>query len=316
MSMSCKKVTRVAGLVLALGFGPLLATSQQQVNQATAFIPLPVPGGPIPDAKRNFRPNDMGLIDKLVVHESMRWVRGFFTTLGFLDDSIQGSEVLHAGLLRSVDLRHPVPDLEFVVTDPVTGAWEQGSGPSNWLVQPPIENWNADLGGDVNPPWAKGRSLQGLVSEQGMLFVSGAGRNGKPPNASTELWNGLSKLDGTAPPADAFDPTDGELWSAGGGAPDYAKAAPEGNTVARTRNGDRFLFQANYCGEEAAGKLLVQGINNLLSIDPTERVLIDIQQLLIDYSVTASAGPLGFEHDPANGFDLSLSLIDSSGNRR
>lgn len=261
----------------------------------------PIPGEPLPDLG-NRKVADITILEHLVLFiDNGDAARIFYTTDGYNNTSNNDPLLwnFHAGTLRSVDIKVPIPDLFF--TDGV--AWPKFSGPDqNWHARDATAEWNEVLVGPnlpSNPFEAKLASYQSLISEGGVLFAAITHKSIRNVNTKTQGWNGLAIVDGTATEANAFNSPEDELWSSGPGSGEGVEAVPEGSEIATTLSQSdpgRFLFVTNYCGRDLAGTLLVQDISNLRSVDAADRVLPDLYRYLAKYIDTGPpAGPLGPE---------------------
>ncbi|MBA2557760.1 MAG: hypothetical protein H0V12_10535 [Chloroflexi bacterium] len=271
---------RLACLAGFVGLAPP-AEAAPQIAPVQTWVELPQAFVPNSEDFHNAAPNDTGLVDLLVRKQGRGYVRAFYSADGRFDNL---AGVDYHGNLRAVDFLTPIPDLL---------PWSGGVMPqSAGEAMPAIPNWNDVL----TSGWTKMRSLQSVLSVRGTVFVS---LTAKRKDGDVENWNGLSVLDGLARPQTAFDPTSGELWSSGSA--EGVKATPEGSAYATTDPGETFLFVPNYCGQDAAGLLLVQVISNLSSINNTQRYEVDLYQLLgahmhqIDGGATPAVQQLGPE---------------------
>ena len=214
-----------------------------------------------------------------------------------------------------------------------------------------------------NPPHSKGGALVGMIAHNGFLFVNSPLRRERDftGDEMTSLvprfhqYNGLSMLYGPDDPISSFDPkvwdplsgdceafTEGgnqELFSAGFGGldpqtdcvgvdPGWRRGVPEGTDIVETSPQNqmlsRFLFVANYCGDHAAGHVLVQNISNLMSIRVAARTLVPLYEYLGDWLEGTSApsfAPLGvevprirFTCPPMNNPNLPSDIPDCNGN--
>ncbi len=291
----------VFGLTSAVAAQPSTPTPNTWINLPKSLQQFPITDpNPVTDPQpENLHAGDSEILDVLVNGH----VRFWYTTNGHYLKNVPGfPDGLHSGRLRPVDLRAPLPS-------PLPGTeWPQGStGNENWIINPPVANWNQALDGVIppppSPPYSKRNSLVGMLSKNGVLFVAGASRNRAELEANgqmaVEQWNGLSVLDGAADPSTAFSPVSGELYSFGGAesAGMLRTAVPEGVAYTSMRGAGQFLFVDNYCGTDGGGTVLVQRIHSLMNIQPNARFYLQLYELLGDYVDTSPLpqGPLGFE---------------------
>jgi hypothetical protein len=287
----------------------------------TTWIKLPT-ANPANAEAANFAAQDLEMLDVTIGGD---WARFFYTTNGAqIKNTLQVWE-LQPGRLRPIDVRIPLPDL---VNSAPGSQWPQGPvGSEDWMIRAHIPNWNQVLD-PLLPPRGKGSSLVGLVSHNGFLTVAGTRRNDLIPNPpgppadptvpEVKPWNGLTLLDGVSMTFDPANNIGKELWSAG--TTEGVRAVPEGNlvfvTTPRNWTTSTVLLQANYCGADYGGTLLVQEYDNLPNVDPAKRLIVDMYALLGAYtdSLPQPAGSLGDEVTPSTTW-FNKGVGDREGNK-
>ena len=302
--MFAASTSRWFSAVAVVVFWVTLGLSNRAAAQSESLTWIDLPralGDPADEKRRNRTILDIGLVDVLVSRGGDEWVRAFYRTKGHFEDP-----TIFPSNLRAVAMRGPIGDLSSY--DGMK--WPEGPmGSENWIIEDRVSKWNKALASpppaapsdgdkDDGDPLFRGKKggKQGIISTNGTVFVNTTATWVKF-GSHTRGWNGLSQVDGTALARVAFTQ---ELWSFGGqDDPLTTRAKPEGNEVAVTNDGSRFVFAANYCGADASGVLHVQDISNLGAVDPTKYADVDLIERLAVYTPTApSSDGLGPEVAP------------------